>query len=52
MGRFTDELLGDKWIKEYRDNNNVKIVQLADYCASRKVGVKMEELDNWKYPEV
>ena len=52
MGRWTDEILGDKWIKEYRDNNNVKIVQLADYCASRKVGAKMEELDNWKYPEV
>jgi hypothetical protein len=50
MGRFTDELLGDKWMKEYRDNNNVKIVQLADYCASRKVGVKMEELNRWVFP--
>lgn len=50
MGKWTDELLGDKWIKEYRNNDNVKIVQLADYCASRKVGVKMEELDNWKFP--
>ena len=52
MGRFTDELLGDKWLHDYRDNNNVQIVQLADYCASRKVGAKMEELDNWEYPEV
>ena len=50
MGKWTDELLGDKWIKEYRDNSNVKIVQLADYCASRKVGAKMEELDKWTFP--
>ena len=50
MGRWTDELLGDKWIKEYRDNNNVHIVQLADYCASRKVGAKMEELNRWEFP--
>jgi hypothetical protein len=50
MGKWTDELLGDKWIKEYRDNSNVKIVQLADYCASRKVGAKMEELNRWEFP--
>lgn len=51
MGKWTDEVLGNKWLHEYRNNNNVQIVQLADYCASRKVGAKMEELDNWKYPE-
>ena len=50
MGRWTDEILGSKWLKEYRDNNNVKIVQMADYCASRKVGAKMEELDKWEFP--
>jgi len=52
MGKWTDELLGDKWIKEYRNNDNVKIVQLADYCASRKVGAKMEELDKLTFGEL
>lgn len=51
MGKWTDEILGDKWLKEYRNNNNVKIVQLADYCASRKTGEKLEELDKWEFPK-
>ena len=50
MGKWTDELLGEKWQQEYRDNNNVKIVHLADYCASRKAGDKMEELNRWEFP--
>ena len=51
MGRWTNETLSYKW-KEDSNNISVKIVQLADYCASRKVDNKMEELDNYKFPEV
>ena len=51
MGRWTDESLGFKWDKEYGDNNNVKVVQLADYCASRKFEDVYDKLDKWEFPE-
>ena len=59
MGRFTNEKLSLPWIKEYVDDGTpfvgteekwIEIVQMADYCASRQSDVKMQELDNYKFP--
>ena len=61
MGRFTNESLSLFWKKESVDDGRpfvetreqlIQIVQLADYCASRKADIKMEELDNYKFPEM
>jgi len=60
MGRFTNEKLSLPWMKEYVDDGTsfvgeqeqlIQIVQLADYCASRKIDTKIEELDNYKFPK-
>ena len=56
MGRFTNEKLSSPWKKEYFDDGRpfeeteeqlIQIVQLADYCASRKCDEKMEKLDKY-----
>lgn len=53
MGRFTNETLGSSWFKYLTKQMGDKvhtyahIVQLADYCASRKVDAKLEELDKY-----
>jgi len=49
MGKWTDSSLAFKWRQEYGDNNNVKVVQLADYIASRKFEDVYEKLDKWEF---
>jgi len=61
MGRFTNESLSLSWKKEPINDGRpfvetveqlVQIVQLADFCASRKCDEKMEELDNYIFQEI
>ncbi len=54
MGRWTNNSLSLSWKKSLRESDDklINIVQLADYCASKKIDVKMEELDNYKFPEI
>lgn len=51
MGIFTDASLGHKFNNEYGDNNNVKIVHLADMVASRKTEDLYDGLAKWEYPK-
>ena len=53
MGRWTNESLSLSWKKFPRESDKklIQIIQLADYCASRQSDTKMEELDNYKFPE-
>jgi hypothetical protein len=52
MGRWTNADLSSAWISMNWDRDNVvKVVHMADYCASRKVDAKMDELDKWEFPE-
>jgi hypothetical protein len=48
MGIWTNNSLGEHWERVYKDDKTVKVVHLADYCASRKVDEKIEELDKFK----
>jgi len=52
MGRFTNKTLRIPLEKYVPANSCIisEIVQLSDYCASRKVDTKLEELDNWEFP--
>lgn len=52
MGIWTNKSLSLSWKELPReiDKQLVDIVHLADYCASRKVDEKIEELDNYKFP--
>ena len=52
MGKWTDESLGKKWEDGYRDNNNVKVVCLADYIASRKFEDVYDKLDALTFGEL
>jgi hypothetical protein len=54
MGIWTNESLAYKWRKELSEENKklVDIVHLADCIASKKVDDKLEELDNYIFPEV
>ena len=50
MGRWTNEPLKFYWNKFAFEEHGqfYELVHLADYCASRKVDDKLEELGNWK----
>ncbi len=51
MGRWTNEDLSFAWIKtSWKENDVVKVVHMADYCASRKVDEKIDELDKYDFP--
>jgi len=52
MGKWTNQTLSHKWKDMLRKNNNVEIVHLADYMASRKIGDKLEELDSLSSVEI
>ena len=54
MGRFTNEILRLPWEPMIPAHlcRVLEIVELSDYCASRQCDKKMEELDNYKFPEV
>lgn len=46
MGKWTDQRLVDRW----EETDEARIVQLADYCASKKVPGKTERLEKWVFP--
>jgi hypothetical protein len=52
MGNWTNEKIRSKW---FEGNDSLQeemlIVHLADYCASKKVYEKMDKLDKWEFPE-
>lgn len=52
MGQWTNEKIRGKW---YEDNDCIEeemlVVHLADYCASKKVYEKMDKLDKWEFPK-
>lgn len=51
MGRWTEEDISSKWKHNGTCDEEVEIVHMADYCASRKVDVKMDELNKWQFPK-
>ncbi len=52
MGIWTNKSLSLSWVKALKEEDKqlVHIVHLADYCASKKIDDKLEELDSWIMP--
>jgi hypothetical protein len=51
MGRWTSTDLSAAWTQNgWKNSDIVKVVHMADYCASRKVDSKIAELDKYDFP--
>jgi hypothetical protein len=51
MGRWSNQNIDSKWAKRHDNCEEMLLVHLADYCASRKADTKMDALEEWEFPK-